>query len=165
MTDLDRDNPAWRFALDLYGRQGVPPELVRLQDEAGADVSLLLVCLWLGAERGIALTAADLAEAEAVAGPWRGMVVRRLRSARRDLKAAPEMELPAVALFRKSLQAIEIESERIEIALLHAWSERALAGRAREPDAALRNLALVAGRPLGETDGLRHLRAALGEGA
>ena len=160
---LDLDNPAWRFALGLYRRDGVADECIGLQDTAGLDVSLLLVCLWLGAERGIALSPADLASAEAVAGSWRRASVERLRAVRRELKTAPEIGHPAVADLRKRVQAVEIEAEQVEIALLHAWASRF--GTARPefgPRAAGRNLeaVLVAAGARPDLD-VPHLRAAL----
>jgi uncharacterized protein (TIGR02444 family) len=39
------DDPFWRFSLDLYGRPGVAPACLALQDEAGADVNLVLYLL------------------------------------------------------------------------------------------------------------------------
>ncbi len=40
------DDPLWRFALDLYARAGVAPACLTLQDDAGADVTLVLYLLW-----------------------------------------------------------------------------------------------------------------------
>ena len=163
MDDLDLDNPAWRFALALYGRDGVATECLVLQDDAGLDVSLLLVCLWLGAERGVVLSAADLDAAETIAGPWRRVAVERLRLVRRELKTSPEIGHAAVVALRKRVQAIEIEAERVEIALLHAWAGRFSGARPEfGPRAAELNLASVlawAGR--GSAPATPRLRSAL----
>lgn len=123
MDDLDLDNPAWRFALDLYGRPDVAAECLRLQDEHGLDVSLLLVVLWLGSERGVALDAVALGEAQVIARDWAGVAVAPLRAARRGVKLSAAIWDPAVVAFRTKLQAIEIEAERIEIGLLYRWGE------------------------------------------
>jgi uncharacterized protein (TIGR02444 family) len=76
----------WRFSCAVYGRPGIAGSLLALQDEAGADVNLALLCLWLGL-RGRPLDAAALAAAERAAEPVRAGVLRPLRAARRGLKA------------------------------------------------------------------------------
>src|SRR5215211_3601476 len=123
MLDLALDNPAWRFATELYGRPGVAAELLAQQDEFGLDISLLLFCLWEMVDRRSRLTAAELQELTSIATPWKVMVVQRLRAARRELKIAPCVSWPAVAGFRVALQRMEIESERLQIALLFEWAE------------------------------------------
>lgn len=163
--ELDLDNPAWRFALGLYRQDGIAAECLRLQDEAGLDVSLLLVGLWLGAERGVALSAADLASAEAVAGPWRRLSVERLRAVRRELKSAPEIAHPAIVALRERVQEVEVEveAEQVEIALLHAWAARFAAARPEfGPRAAGHNLdAMLAAAGAPTAMGAPRLRAAL----
>lgn len=147
MDDLDLDSSAWRFALLAYGRPGVAEECLGLQDRFGVDVSLLLVCLWLGREGGVALSGAEFDSLEAVAAAWRDLAVTPLRGVRRGLKASALMRHEPVAGFRQRLQKTEIEAERIEIALLHAEALRLVArpgeGRA---EAALANLRLVLAR-------------------
>lgn len=161
--ELDLDNPAWRFALGLYRQDGIAAECLRLQDEAGLDVSLLLVGLWLGAERGVALSAADLASAEAVAGPWRRLSVERLRAVRRELKSAPEIAHPAIVALRERVQAVEIEAEQVEIALLNAWAARFATARPQfGPRAAGHNLdAMLAAAGASTALGAPRIRAAL----
>ena len=122
MDALDLDNPAWRFALDLYGRPDVAGECLRLQDEHGLDVSLLLVSLWLGSERRAALDPGRLGDAQAIARDWAGIAVAPLRAARRGVKLSPAIRDPAVVSFRAKLQSVEIEAERIEMALLYRWA-------------------------------------------
>lgn len=165
MEDIDPDNPAWRYALRLYGRPGVAADCLRLQDEHGIDVSLLLVGLWLGQERGIALDAAGLGDAQAIARGWAEIAVAPLRAARRGVKLSPALRHPAVATFRAKLQAVEIEAERIEIALLHGWAERrAASGEGRDhADPAVLNLSLVLGAHGAGDAAVPALRAALAD--
>jgi uncharacterized protein (TIGR02444 family) len=166
MRDLALDNPAWRFASELYGKSGVAPELLAQQDEFGLDISLLLFCLWEMVDRRSPLTAAELQELTSIATPWKAMVVQRLRAARRQLKTAPCVSWPAVAEFRVALQRMEIQSERLQIALLFEWAERRpapLAGNDGEPitgDVLDRVLEACGGK--GGTRSLDHLRVALG---
>jgi uncharacterized protein (TIGR02444 family) len=103
----------WAFSLALYGKPGVAPALLDLQDRLGLDVNLLLFCCWAGVE-GKALSPADVAAVEAVTQPWQAEVVHPLRSLRRRLKAGFS-GLPAepVATLRKRISDLEIEGERI----------------------------------------------------
>jgi uncharacterized protein (TIGR02444 family) len=125
MDDLSLDNPAWAFCLKLYARPGVAAELLALQDALGLDVSFLLFCLWLGAERGAELSKGEIAQAKAIAAPWARMVVHPLRGVRREIKTSPDFARPAVASFRSAVQRVELESERVQIALLFEWAARA----------------------------------------
>jgi uncharacterized protein (TIGR02444 family) len=76
----------WRFSCAVYGRQGIADALLVLQEEAGADINLALLCLWLGL-CGKPLDAAALAAAGRAAEPAQAGVLRPLRAARRGLKA------------------------------------------------------------------------------
>lgn len=144
MDDLSLDNPAWAFCLKLYARPGVAAELLGLQDELGLDVSFLLFCLWLGAEHGAELSEAEIVQAKAIAAPWARMVVRPLRGVRREIKAIPDFARPAVASFRSAVQRVELESERVQIALLFEWAARTgFEGEATPETAAPQNLERV----------------------
>jgi uncharacterized protein (TIGR02444 family) len=103
----------WAFSLALYGKPGVAPALLGLQDRLGLDVNLLLFCCWAGAERR-ALSPTDIAAVEAVTQPWQAEIIRPLRALRRRLKtgfAAPPAD--TVAAFRRRLGDLEIEGERM----------------------------------------------------
>lgn len=145
MDALDLDNPAWKFALDLYRQPDVAADCLRLQDEHGLDVSLLLVALWLGSERRVALNSVALGEAQAIARDWAAVAVTQVRAARRGVKLSPFIGDPAVVSFRAKLKSAEIEAERIEIGLLYRWAEGRdwpeLSSETGEP--ALQNLWLV----------------------
>ncbi len=110
----------WDFSLRVYGAPGVADWCLLLQDRHGADVNLLLWCAWVGS-LGILLQARDLAVAQAAATPWRDAVVRPLRSVRLALKGdlgAVTADM-AVAL-RTRVKAVELESERVQQAMLAA---------------------------------------------
>jgi len=107
------DNTFWSFTLGLYGKPGVAPALIGLQDRLGLDVNMLLFCCWAGAD-GRLLTAADVKAVEAVAEPWQSEVVRPLRALRRRLKGGfGAMPADRVAAYRKRINALEIEGEHI----------------------------------------------------
>jgi uncharacterized protein (TIGR02444 family) len=133
------DSPFWNFSLAVYGANAVEDECLDLQDRFGLDVNLVLLCAYLGAVHGAALTAGDIASARAEAGPWHEQIVRPLRAARRSLKTIAlrtDDETKAATQLRIQVKAIELESERIEQMTLGRWADARLAswprGNARE---------------------------------
>jgi uncharacterized protein (TIGR02444 family) len=107
------DNTFWSFTLGLYGKPGVAPALIGLQDRLGLDVNMLLYCCWAGTD-GRLLTAADVKAVEAVAEPWQSEVVRPLRALRRRLKGGfGAMPADRVAAYRKRINELEVEGEHI----------------------------------------------------
>jgi len=110
----------WNFSLDRYGRDGVSKTCLELQDDIGADVNVLLLCLWCG-QSGYTLSRDQLVQLMGgEAGRWHRDIVRPLRAARKAMKGrviAGEAE--AVEDFRTQIKKIEIESEK--------WEQRSLA--------------------------------------
>ena len=109
------ENPFWRFSVAVYSAPGVSAECLALQEIVGVDVNLLLFCAWLGADRRVLLTRADIDAASAAVNDWYGRIVRPLRSVRRTLKAIAGKR----ALLSK-VTAIELEAEQMEQAMLYA---------------------------------------------
>lgn len=106
-------NPFWDFSLALYGRPGVAPALLGLQDRRGVDVNLLLYCCWMGSG-GQLLSQADLASARDVGLVWQQEIVHPLRAVRRRLKQGfPDLNAESVEALRRRLGDIEIEAERV----------------------------------------------------
>jgi uncharacterized protein (TIGR02444 family) len=131
----------WGFSLAVYGAEAVEPECLRLQDQFGLDINVLLLCAFIGAVRGITLTAGDIAAVRAEAAAWHDDIVKSLRAARRRLKT---IELPdariadAAAQLRDRVKAAELESEYVEQLMLERWAETRLAARPRgAPDDAI----------------------------
>lgn len=107
------DGSFWTFTLALYGKPGVAPALIGLQDRLGLDVNMLLYCCWTGAD-GRRLSREDLKAVEAVAESWQSEVVRPLRALRRRLKGGfPPMPADRVENYRKRVNELEIEGEHI----------------------------------------------------
>lgn len=107
------DGSFWTFTLALYGKPGVAPALIGLQDRLGLDVNMLLYCCWAGANARL-LARDDLKAAEAVAEPWQSEVVRPLRALRRRLKGGFDpMPGDRVESYRKRVNELEIEGEHI----------------------------------------------------
>lgn len=122
-------SPFWDFSLAVYGAGAVQHECLKLQDEFGLDVNLILLCAYLGAVHGVALTADDIAAARQEVQQWQEQIVRPLRAARRNFKTAAlaDTEDTAAAQLRAQVKAAELESERIEQMMLDRWAEARLA--------------------------------------
>jgi uncharacterized protein (TIGR02444 family) len=140
-------NPApteafWQFTLAIYARPGVSPRCIELQDRDGRDVNILLLALFCGLVLGRRLGEQDIAALEAAIADWTRRVSRPLRLVRRDLKSWAGD--PDIAAFRGTVQAVEIEAERLAQAqLLGALQEGG--AEAPGPDLARANLTLYAG--------------------
>lgn len=108
----------WRFALAVYGTNGVSQECLQLQERYGADVPVLLCALWM-ARRGSPLDRDTMARLIEVAGPWHMAVVKPLRAVRQRMKdgppPAPNTRTDAL---RDAVKAAELTAERIELATL-----------------------------------------------
>jgi len=116
--NLSRTEAFWRFSRVSYDRPGVATLCLALQDRAGRDVNILLLALFAGAVLGRKLDPEDFAALEAAGAAWRDEVTLPLRAARRGLKAWAE-DAEAAAL-RRSVQAAELDSERLAQRLLLA---------------------------------------------
>ncbi|KGE04027.1 TIGR02444 family protein [Pseudohaliea rubra] len=136
----------WAGITALYAEPGVAEACIAAQDEAGADVLLLLAAA-LQARRGVSLAGRGAALAAAV-GPWRSEVVGPLRALRRRWRG-----LAGVEPLRERLKALELEAERAQ------WERMLpqLGGTPGEAGPALlrENLAVVApGLAAGRRDAL-----------
>ncbi len=137
-------SPFWTFSLRLYGRPGVPPACLVLQDGSGVpvDVNIVLFSLFLARE-GRSLGIEDAKQIVALAEPWRREVVVSLRSARRALKEPPAaFDNDLTDTLRQKVKAVELEAERLQQECLYASFPALNLGTAASPaDAASRNLA------------------------
>ncbi|HEY0233667.1 MAG TPA: TIGR02444 family protein [Afipia sp.] len=116
-SDLDADS--WAFDLRVYAWPGVADACLTLQDRAGVDVMLLLICAFASVEKRILLTQAEIREIDEACRPWREEVVRSLRLIRKRLKTGPP---PApddkTEQFRKTIKVAELAAERLQNRLL-----------------------------------------------
>ncbi|HKJ73673.1 MAG TPA: TIGR02444 family protein [Alphaproteobacteria bacterium] len=105
------DNPFWDYSVSLYGRDGIKDACLTLQDEAGADVNLLLFFCWSAQCGQGRLTRAQIQSAMAMVAVWRVQVLLPLRRVRRHLgRGGP----PGAEHLRKDLLKLELDAERIE---------------------------------------------------
>lgn len=107
----------WTFALEAYARPGVAALCLRLQDEHGLDVDVLLACLWLAA-RGLDLDDAELERILAAAAEPRARVLE-LRALRRTLGSDRDHD-PRWQPTYEHLRAAELAAERVELGCIEA---------------------------------------------
>ncbi len=136
MSRQDR-NPFWDFSLGVYGHAGVATACLALQDRHGADVNLLLFCLWAGS-RGRTLSAADLARLMAATQSWQKDVIAPLRAVRRHLKAAAAVPESEAGQLRSRVMAVELAAEEVEQQML--FDTMAIAAGPGAPGLAGRNM-------------------------
>ncbi|WP_428248066.1 TIGR02444 family protein [Ferrovibrio sp.] len=134
----------WRFSLALYGRPGVADSCLKLQDEAGADVNLLLLGFWR-AEQGLAPWGeAEIATLAAAIAPV-NEVLRPFRVARRRLKGLAGTAPVAPDLYQADLyqqaKALELRLEELVQIRLAELTPAPAAGDLPKPDAAAAHLA------------------------
>jgi uncharacterized protein (TIGR02444 family) len=139
----DLETPFWAFSLAVYAGDGVAEECLALQERLNLDVNLLLFAAYIGAVEGVRLERQDVADAQAVVDEWHHEIVRSLRHARQVLKApSTDVDNPlraASATLRLQAKRAELESEKIEQAMLWQWSRQQLAGRPRSDGALVNN--------------------------
>ena len=155
-------SPFWNFSLAVYRASAVQDECLDLQDQFGLDVNLVLLCAFLGAGHGVALTSDDISSARQEVRHWHEQIVCTLRAARRNLKT---IELPdahaaqAAMQLRAQVKVAELESERMEQMMLEQWANARLAAwpHGKFRDAVVANLqALLAAYGIGPE---RHVAA------
>jgi uncharacterized protein (TIGR02444 family) len=118
------DHPFWDFSLAVYGREGVAPACLELQDRRGIDVNLLLFCLWCATDRQVAYDAAAFRTIAAAADDWQQTVIRPMRAARRRLKAgSPHLAEETTAALRSEVLAAEIACEHGEQLIIAAAAD------------------------------------------
>jgi uncharacterized protein (TIGR02444 family) len=104
----------WGFSLAFYGDPEVAEACLRLQDEAGADVNVILLLLWQ-AGRKRSLAAAEIKAIEEAIAPWRQEAVVPLRGVRRWLKHhAGPVDRSGAEELRRQVKRIELEAERLQ---------------------------------------------------
>ncbi|MBL1273198.1 MAG: hypothetical protein ACI92B_001390 [Marinobacter maritimus] len=107
--NLEPDNPLWRFALTFWQLSTAQETCLALQNE-GWSVTRILCAGWL-ALNGSAFNGIE----DATVTEWRDRVTGSLRTIRTSV---PKAQASYEAL-RKNVASLELESERIELAL--AW--------------------------------------------
>jgi uncharacterized protein (TIGR02444 family) len=140
----DIETPFWAFSLAVYAGDGVAEECLGLQERLDLDVNLLLFAAYMGAVEGIRLAAKDVGAANAAVTEWHSEIVRPMRAARRALKApasnTDDPLQPTTAALRLKVKRAELDSEKIEQAMLWEWSRANLQDLAHDGSALAGNL-------------------------
>jgi uncharacterized protein (TIGR02444 family) len=112
----------WHFALDVYGRPGLEPLLLELQDVHGQCVPFLLWSLWMAAS-GRAISPAKAAACAELARAWQDTAVEPLRTLRRDLKVNRKAGVRrAGEQLRIRVKTLELDAERMLLQMLEKAS-------------------------------------------
>ena len=107
------DNPLWLFSLKVYGNPDVEPACLRLQENAGADVNLVLFCCWLGLADYGQVAAPQLRDLLIATSRWHEKSIGPLRALRRDLKGNFDPVSSNLGeATRQKVLAAELEAER-----------------------------------------------------
>jgi uncharacterized protein (TIGR02444 family) len=110
----------WAFATEFYGRPGVEPALLSLQDEHGLDIPVLITMIYCG-RRGLALSEDRVSALSALAAIWQAKAIAPLRAARRALKPENRTEVdPDQEALRQQIKDAELAAERLLLARLEA---------------------------------------------
>ena len=112
----------WPYALEVYGRPGVEPLLLALQDARGQCAPYLLWSLWMAAS-GRAADDAALRSCAALARAWQDAAIAPLRRLRRDLKTDVKPgPKPARERLRQGVKKLELDAERMLLQMLEEAS-------------------------------------------
>jgi uncharacterized protein (TIGR02444 family) len=122
--------PFWRFSLHFYKQAGVSDACIKLQDDCGVDVNLLLYLFWLASD-GRQLTADEVKNLDGKVKSWRELTIIPIRDARRKLKGAATLLDPKrQEAFRDKVKAVELEAERLQQEALYEFTKSGPLGKA-----------------------------------
>ena len=121
-SDIANGNPFWEFSTRTYSQQGVEKALLSLQSRMGADVNMVLFCIWL-AYRGSDGNdlAQHLAGALKMSREWQRNLVEPIRTSRENLKVVidgPDLigrNRDAARALRERIKANELDLEALQI--------------------------------------------------
>ncbi len=108
----------WNFSLLQYARTGVADICLRLQDEQGVNINVLLWCAWLE-QRGLILDATRLRNAQKRIHAWDEHYVVPLRQLRRRMKAEFGVVDVGIERVRSQIKQAELIAEK----QLQLWLE------------------------------------------
>ena len=145
-------NPFWEFSLELYGKAGVAPACLELQDNSGVDVNLLLFCCWRASE-ACELGRQELETLAAASSSWREEVLLPIRDLRVRLRGRSGVEG-----CRDYLKQAELEAERLQQQIIYSEFPSLEPGVTEVAGALAHNLGELAefyGLPIEVLDGIR----------
>jgi len=130
LASPDNLSSLWDFSLLHYARAGVADACLRLQDEQGVNVNLLLWCAWLE-RRGLVLNATRLRSAQLRIHSWDEHYVLPLRQLRRRMKAEFGVADADIERLRTQVKQVELLAERqVQLwleAMVQTWDHTTIA--------------------------------------
>ena len=142
---MTEENPFWDFSVKLYGREGVPPACLRLQDRCNADVNILMYCCWVAQDRALLFDAMAIERIISAVEPWKSSIVEVLRNIRRELKSKTYqgIDVEEQERLRVEIKRIELNAERLQQDALFTMSHQELLGGTKDRrGSALKNVLL-----------------------
>ena len=110
-------NNFWQYSVAFYRKPGITEACLKLQNQHGFDVNLVLFCLWYGLNRGL-LPVPLLQQALDFSHYWNALAVQPLRDARTMLKIDTRLRSLSSAAdinaLRESMQGLELKAEQIQ---------------------------------------------------
>lgn len=108
-------NSLWDFAVDFYQHAPIKTACLTLQDEAAADVCVLLAIVWLG-KQGKQLTLAEITLLANTVEVWQQKITLPLRQLRQQLKSFidGDYSLDAEPIYQQ-IKAAELQAERLTL--------------------------------------------------
>jgi uncharacterized protein (TIGR02444 family) len=121
--------PFWRFSLHFYKQASVSDACIKLQDDCGVDVNLLLYLFWLASD-GRQLTADEVKNLDGKVKSWRELTIIPIRDTRRRLKGAVTLLDPnRQEAFRNKVKAVELDAERLQQEALYEFTKSGPLGK------------------------------------
>lgn len=125
-TELAKGNPFWDFATWAYGEPDVEKACLALQNRLGADVTMIMFCLWL-AERGTSGSrlARYMGSAIKLSRDWQRSFVEPLRNCRtsfKDFIVNTDMggdELDTATALRDRIKQCELDMEQLQMLAMY----------------------------------------------
>lgn len=110
-------NNFWQYSVAFYREPGIAEACLKLQNQHGFDVNLVLFCLWHGLYRGL-LPISLLRQVLDFSQHWRTLGVQPLRDARTNMKQDSRLQSLSSAAdidaLRESIKALELKAEQIQ---------------------------------------------------
>src|SRR5690606_37744207 len=116
-----RDQSLWEFCLAIYSQPAIEQICLRLQDQGGANVNILLWLCWL-ADRGVSVDQQQLDLGVQKIASWHSDVVAPLRQLRRNIKQDYPHSQQAVSHARESIKTAELVAEKVELDWLEEFA-------------------------------------------
>ncbi|MBL8629363.1 MAG: TIGR02444 family protein [Rhodospirillaceae bacterium] len=129
-SDIGNGNPLWDFAVWAYNEPDVEKACLALQNRLGADVTMIMFCLWL-ARRGTPgnFLARYLGAAIKLSRDWQRSFVEPLRTCRTNFKdfiTNTDMggeEMDTANALRARIKQCELDMEQLQMLAMYSLVE------------------------------------------